>query len=485
MMTQISKKLRDKIGLTELLNQLHIHCHYGKLHWDSVRLYQPHEKEELTFEWNQLAKVLEFYRNHPNIIKEIQDYLRHIDFLPITYQSIESGVCLDLIQLYDLKRQLICYKKIYTLGSQYLHDVLTLPSLDKPLKVLDPTNEGISHFSLLDLETTSLHEIVKKKKEILAKKKQGLTDQQEIEDELKQVLIDEDKESQRLMLELTNSLRPYMSEIRSGMELIGYLDFLIAKGILTDSSVCTQPNIGEYLHIDEMYHPLIAIQLEEQGTSFQKIDIELKEGATVISGANMGGKTLTLKSLLLNISLGLMGFYVYGTNVTLPMFEALGGLLKGHEREELGLSSFGTELVLLDTFMKENKDKNYFYVIDEFARGTNPKEGQLLTRALLKYCQHRKGILVVTSHYDGICHKDMVHYQVKGLCSSLDKAKDVAHNKTYHIQAYMDYSLHRVDEKTPVPCDGIRIATLLGIDKELMKLIENEGGREYGHDSID
>ena len=43
-----------------------------------------------------------------------------------------------------------------------------------------------------------------------------------------------------------------------------------------------------------------------------------------------------------------------------------------------------------------------FVVFDEFARGTNPKEGQKFVEALAKYLNDRPTISLMTTHFDGI-----------------------------------------------------------------------------------
>ncbi len=54
-------------------------------------------------------------------------------------------------------------------------------------------------------------------------------------------------------------------------------------------------------------------------------------------------------------------------------------------------------------------------VFDEFARGTNPKEGQKFVEALAKYLNDRPTISLMTTHFDGIVGDNMNHYQVVGL----------------------------------------------------------------------
>ncbi|WP_443110748.1 hypothetical protein [Caloramator sp. mosi_1] len=53
-------------------------------------------------------------------------------------------------------------------------------------------------------------------------------------------------------------------------------------------------------------------------------------------------------------------------------------------------------------------------LLDEIARGTNPKEGRAILKAILSYFNTLNSVLVVTTHFDGIDDAAR-HYEVVGL----------------------------------------------------------------------
>jgi len=60
----------------------------------------------------------------------------------------------------------------------------------------------------------------------------------------------------------------------------------------------------------EAFNPEIKEILEKGAKVFTPVSIDLSSGATIITGANMGGKSVTLKTIVLNLLLGQMGFFV-------------------------------------------------------------------------------------------------------------------------------------------------------------------------------
>lgn len=64
------------------------------------------------------------------------------------------------------------------------------------------------------------------------------------------------------------------------------------------------------LELEDMINPEICDLLEQQGRRFVPVSISLTPGATVITGANMGGKSVAMKTVALNVLLLQAGFLV-------------------------------------------------------------------------------------------------------------------------------------------------------------------------------
>lgn len=116
------------------------------------------------------------------------------------------------------------------------------------------------------------------------------------------------------------------------------------------------------------------------------------------------------------------------------------------------------------------------WFFDEFARGTNPKEGQKFVRALAKYLNDKTSISIITTHFDSVVERNMKHYQVVGL-KNIDfeslKNKLKVNNSLELIQDNMDFTLEESVE-TEVPKDALNIAKLIGLDDDISEVIYRE-----------
>ena len=64
------------------------------------------------------------------------------------------------------------------------------------------------------------------------------------------------------------------------------------------------------------------------------------------------------------------------------------------------------------------KHKKGFCALDEFAKGTNPDEGELLVRSFLEYSMQHDSFCLAATHYSRTVTKGMSHFQVNGLKNS-------------------------------------------------------------------
>ena len=155
--------------------------------------------------------------------------------------------------------------------------------------------------------------------------------------------------------------------------------------------------------------------------------------------------------------------------VRLPAPVPPGGSHSGRQRPG-GLSSFGKEVHLLDTLLRQTRDCFFFVAMDEFARGTNPQEGAALARALVRYLGTLDCVALMTTHYDGVSDVAGAHYQVAGLVRDIQG--DEGDDPRKRIARRMDYHLLPAPPGAPCPRDALRVCRLLKLDDALMDLFQ-------------
>ena len=127
-------------------------------------------------------------------------------------------------------------------------------------------------------------------------------------------------------------------------------------------------------------------------------------------------------------------------------------------------------------------------LIDELARGTNPSEGFAISKAIIHQLMDKLSHTLITTHFDGLSQtKGIKHLQVVGL-KNIDFQRIVeaisnADEKGMEIiQSFMDYRLMEAKSGIDIPKDAINIATLMGLDinviEDAKSIIKNLGGND-------
>ena len=197
-----------------------------------------------------------------------------------------------------------------------------------------------------------------------------------------------------------------------------------------------------------MFHPAVKAHLAEQGKDFMPVDITFEHIPVTIIGANMGGKSVVLKSLALNQLLAQYGMGVAAQSCTIEPVEQVALCIGDEQSIVKGVSSFAGEILAIDAVIKKIRaGHKILALVDEPARTTNPVEGTALVEGLLEVIGNNNGAFVLTTHYN-IENKSVKRYRVKGL-------KD----------GKMDYTLEET-HCGEVPHEAIAIAENLGIDPQ-------------------
>ena len=294
----------------------------------------------------------------------------------------------------------------------------------------------------------------------------------------------EESEELRIRTEMTRAFAAHSHEAEQVIKCIARFDFALAKARLMCSRGGSIPKVyanGQRVLLNEMINPQTADALHSSGRKFTPVSIELLSGSTVITGANMGGKSVAVKTLALNVLLALCGFPVFCGEAELPHFAGIHLLCEDMEDNLGGLSSFGGEMIHFDGILSEIKTESTALVLlDEFARGTNPHEGAALVRAAVKYFNNRRGCFaLITTHFDDVACCAPMHYQVIGLKNVEPAVLDAAlagndASRASVLPKLMDYGLYRVASDVNPPRDALAICKAMRVSDEFMRCVNAE-----------
>jgi DNA mismatch repair protein MutS2 len=302
-------------------------------------------------------------------------------------------------------------------------------------------------------------------------------------------VIIEDEELQ-IRERLSKRIYTFRESLLKNCEKIGKLDVTLAKAIYAKQHSCVKPIVvkDHAMEIQEGRHLIVEGILKSKGKSYCPVSIALKDGVTCITGANMGGKTVSLKLVGLVALLTQYGFFVPCREAKLGLSNYVHILIGDSQSMERGLSSFGGEMEELKEILDHSRERSLL-LIDEIASGTNPIEGLALTKSLVEYLKIRPYISLITTHFDSVTvGQGIRNMQVMGLANAdfrkLERELKYANRKERIdiIGKYMDYRLYSAESGEEIPKDALNIAKILGINDEIIgkaKEILDSSGWNY------
>lgn len=403
-----------------------------------------------------------------------------------TIVRLENKNILDELELFEIKSFAINVNKImqYYLKLNIDVDYINFNSLEKVVKLLDPEDLKLTTFQIYGAYSKRLLRIRQNKlnveKEIFSSTE--MENVEKLKKKRLEIVIQEEEEVLKIRKALTEELYNYLIDVKENITNIGKLDLLIAKADLAIKYNAIKPSINEdnKIYFKDLVNPNIQRILDSQGKQYIPISIEIDNKITIISGANMGGKSVSMKTIALNLYLFQCGFFVFAKEANLCILDFIYLVSDDMQDINKGLSTFGAEIIKLKEITKLIKIRDGFIALDEFARGTNPIEGRLLLKSICEYFKQYNSISLISTHLDDINISDVDYYQVIGLKNvnfeglkrqiDLRIGKDKSSNGVKILQEYMDYRMEKVSKETKVPKDAINICKLLGLDNEIINI---------------
>nr|MCR5106062.1 DNA mismatch repair protein MutS [Eubacterium sp.] len=181
------------------------------------------------------------------------------------------------------------------------------------------------------------------------------------------------------------------------MHMIEKLDYIFSKGKLSIDLGCVEPsiNLDRRIKLTEARHPLMD----------RKVNVPLnfslgEEGikGIVITGPNTGGKTVAIKTVMLNSYMAQCGLHVTCKEADICMnSNYLCDIGDGQNLSE-NLSTFSAHIKnVLGILDRVNQDS--FVIMDELGSGTDPTEGMGIAVAVLEELRKSGANFLVTTHY--------------------------------------------------------------------------------------
>ena len=460
--------LTEVNGFRHLVDVMQLQSGPGKRYLlDTAML---HDAMSIEAELNLVERVYDILgnNNHAELVTKIQTKLMQVKDIRGSVKNIAGNLVLDDIELFEIKCFALVSQQIFELQKEYGISLQEIPGLQSIVSILDPQNTKIPSFYIYDNYSEELAAARKELKQLKASLngKQNADVQQQVENLFQRAQEIEAEIREEICQKLNNSV----ADLENALINIAHLDVLIAKAILAKDYNLNRGGVSDgSTEYTSMFNPLIAERLAEQNRKFQPVDICIDASVCFITGANMAGKTVILKTLALCQYLMQFGFFVPAAKAKISLVDRIMISVGDEQSEQNGLSSFASEMIKINDMVEASqRSGNVLILIDELARTTNPVEGRAIVNAVADIFYGNSTKSVITTHYGGLnahCRK----LRVKGLDKDI-KAGIITKD---NINDYIDYSLVE-DHAGDVPHEALRIASMLGINGEIIEKAQNQ-----------
>jgi dsDNA-specific endonuclease/ATPase MutS2 len=455
-MMTMQHKIKEVPGLAFVVESMELMSAAGRRRM----LEQPFLTGMAELEYEQTAVATLRQRLETTTYSQPLNVLRHqlmqLHDLRTTLGSLRSHVVLSEVELFEVKNlAFLCGHSRRALAELEADNLFDLPDLTEVFHLLDPDHTGIPNFYIYDSYDSRLAPLRRQMKEA--------------DDQLMGELLAKHNDIQQQVIErLCDQLHPYADKLTKALEQMAYIDFTLARATLAQQWKLQRP---DSMASDDdaqplllgLFNPRLKQHNEAVGLRYQPIDIGLAKGVTLVTGANMAGKTVLLKSIGVAQLMYQFGFPIPATSARMKAVDDVVFCIGDEQNEMNGLSSYAAEITRISDVMKRSESEHLLVLIDEPARTTNPVEGKALVQAIATIMQQRESFTMITTHYSQLgveCRR----LRVKGFVENMADMPLTAQT----INRFIDYSLV-TDTSDEVPQEALRIAELLDCHPEMIR----------------
>ena len=240
----------------------------------------------------------------------------------------------------------------------------------------------------------------------------------EMNNDVKQLKLQEHQEIQRLLRLLTTEVMKNRESLLDNLSLVARMDLAFAKARLALDMHAIKPLVNDkgvtVLH--EARHPLI------DETSVVPISIELGRSyrLLLVTGPNTGGKTVTMKTVGLLSLMAQSGCYIpAATDSEISIYRNIYADIGDDQSISQNLSTFSAHITHLHSILSQATSRDLL-LLDEIGAGTDPEEGAALAMAMLERMLQIGCMTIATTHYSQLKAFALSQEGVENACVEFD-----------------------------------------------------------------
>ncbi|MDQ2663362.1 MAG: endonuclease MutS2 [Candidatus Eremiobacteraeota bacterium] len=212
---------------------------------------------------------------------------------------------------------------------------------------------------------------------------------------LRTLRLEEEREIARILAAFARAIGDEAEQIEANVDVLARIDVLVAKATVARAMDAVEPEIADaaVLDVAEGRHPLLGERAVPQS-----ISIDESRRFIVISGPNMGGKTVALKMVGLFVMMAYSGMHLPAARKTrIGWFTRVITDIGDEQSIAANASTFSAHLDRMRDILG-NADSRTLVLIDEIGGGTEPASGAALAVAMLERLLFAQSSGIVTTH---------------------------------------------------------------------------------------
>ena len=279
--------------------------------------------------------------------------------------------------------------------------------------------------------------------------------------------LEEKKEIFRILRDLSDKLRPFCDTFLRYQEAISYFDLIQAKAKLSVDLKATLPNLVNFptVNLRNAFHPLLYLKNTHSDQVTVPFDLFLNDAnrILIISGPNAGGKSITMKSVILLQVMIQSGILIpVKPSSEVGIFTKFFADIGDQQSLDDDLSTYSSRLKQMKEVLHEADDLS-LVVIDEFGSGTDPKIGGAIAEAILDELNNKKVFGVITTHYSNL---KIYAFKHDGVLNG---------SMTYNIEQYKP--MFELNVGRPGSSFAFEIASKTGLPAKVLKYAKQRTGK--------
>ena len=217
----------------------------------------------------------------------------------------------------------------------------------------------------------------------------------EANNRLRTLRLEDEREVARILAEFSGRVGADAGAIERNVDILAAIDLLAAKAAVAHAMNAIAPELREDAAIVVVNgrHPLLGVRAVPQSLA-----LDATTRLLVISGPNMGGKTVALKMVGLFVLMTYCGLQLpAGTGTAIGRFDCAIADVGDEQSIVANASTFSAHLDRMRE-MLDRADERTLILVDEIGGGTEPSAGAALAIAMLERLLEAGARGLVTTH---------------------------------------------------------------------------------------